>query len=215
MKASGPSFASSLMNTFIPMLESMRMASCSDTHSVSRNAAQHGLHRDRPVGRDRVSDLTRAVERHPVGYDLADETDLLRFGCTDVAPGEEQVRRDRVRDLPAQPHDRTPEGIKPPTHLGHTEPSALTGDTYVCRLKDLGAARDRGTLHRRDERLVEEEALQQRLDHAAGQVRRRLVVTLGEHVARVSLGHRLEVRAGAEATARAGEDRYPDVADRR
>ena len=91
-----------------------------------------------------ASDFTCAVERHPVGYDLADETDLLRFGCTDVAPGEEQVGRDRVRDLPAQPHDRTPEGIQPPTHLGHTEPSALTGDTYVCCLKDLGAARDRG-----------------------------------------------------------------------
>ena len=68
-----------------------------------------------------------------------------------------------------------------------------------------------GALDRGDQRLVEQEALQQRLDDARGDARTCSRRRFSERVAGVRLGHRLEVGAGAEAAAGAGEDRHPDV----
>ncbi len=173
--------------------------------------AQHRLHRDRPVRRDRLRDLAGPVQRGAVGHDLADEPDLLGLGREQVPTGQQDVGGDRVGDLAAQPDDRPAERVEAPAHLGHAEPGALAGDADVGALQDLGAAGDRRSLDGGDQRLVEQEALEQRLDDALGDVGGGVVVLLPEGVARVGLGHRLQVGAGAEAAARAGEDRDADV----
>ena len=67
MNASGPSLASSLMKTCMPICESIRIASLSGRHSVSRSARSTRLHRDRPVGGDHLRELAGLVERLPSG----------------------------------------------------------------------------------------------------------------------------------------------------
>ena len=95
-----------------------------------------------------------------------------------MAAREQDVGRDGVRDLAAEPNDRPTERVEAPAHLGHAEPGALAGDADVGALEDLGAAGDRGALDGGDQRLVEQEALQQRLDHAGRDARRALVLVV-------------------------------------
>ena len=57
-------------------------------------------HGDRAVRGDRVGDLERLGQRLPVRHDMADEPDRGRLGRANVPPGQQQIRRQRVRDLP-------------------------------------------------------------------------------------------------------------------
>jgi hypothetical protein len=150
-----------------------------------------------------------------------------------VAAGQQQIGRHGVRDLAAQAHRRPSQRVDAPAHLRHAEAGARAGDADVGRLQDLGAARDRRALDRGDERLVQQESFEQRLDDPGrhlgdGQVRRVACVgavarggggasprpavrRLGERVAGGGLGHRGKVGAGAERPAGTGEDHDPHV----
>ena len=110
-----------------------------------------------------------------------------------------------VRDLPRQPHRRSAHWIQAPFRLGHTELRAFAGDANVCALQDLGAARDRGSFHRGDQRLGQAAALEQRVDP------RRVVAAVLERVARRLGRRRLQVHARAEVAAGARQDAGPDV----
>src|ERR687894_7533 len=87
----------------------------------------------------------------------------LRFGHRLGGPQRPQHGLHGERDLAAQPHDRTAQRVEAPAHLGHPEAGALPGDADVGGLQDLGAPGHSRALHRRDERLVEEEPLEERL----------------------------------------------------
>ena len=94
-----------------------------------------------------------------------------------------------------------------PAHLGHAEDGALPRDPQVHRLQDLGAAGHGVALDRGDERLARLEVAQQRLPVQVGvgvEPGRPLVVGVAGR-------HGLEVGAGAEVSARAGDDRDPDL----
>ena len=80
VKAVGPSLASLLMNTFMPMLESILHRLGLGQALGLTQRSQHGLHRQRARWRDPVGDLARLVERLAVGHDVADEPDLLGLG---------------------------------------------------------------------------------------------------------------------------------------
>ena len=141
----------------------------------------------------------------PSGHDVADQADLLGLGRQDRPAGEQQLGGDRVRDLPGEPHGGAAHRVERPARLGDAELGRLAGDPDVGALEDLGAAGDRRSLDRRDQRLGQPEALEQRLDD------RRVVGAVLERLARRLLVGRLEVHARAEVAAGAGEDADPDL----
>ena len=120
---------------------------------------------------------------------------------------QEDVHRDRVRDLAREADRGATEREQPALALPHAEDRALARDADVRALQHLGAARDRVPLDRGDERLREPVVAQQRLPVK--------VRGLGHPVADVLAlrrrPHRLEVGARREVAARAGEDRAADL----
>src|SRR6266508_1813191 len=60
---------------------------------------QDRLYGERPVRRDQLGQLERAVQRRTVRHHVADQTVRQRFASGDVPAGKQQVRRHRVRDL--------------------------------------------------------------------------------------------------------------------
>src|SRR5699024_390320 len=108
-------------------------------------------------------------------------------------------------DLAYQPHRRAAHRIQAPPCFGDTESGAFAGDPDIGALQYLGSAGDGGALHRGDQRLGQSAALEQRVD--AG----RVVAAVFERLTRRLGGGRLEVHAGAEVSAGAGQDAAPDV----
>ena len=172
MKASGPSLASSLMNTGMPIsrVDAHGLATRAGTRWPAAPAARPA---PRPARSPRPSSATSRARSSavPSGTTSPMRPISLASGARQVAAGEQDVGGERVRDLPAQPHHRPAQRVEAPPHLGHAEPGALPGDADVGALQDLGAAGDGRALDRGDERLVEQEALEQRLDDAAWRCR--------------------------------------------
>ena len=108
-------------------------------------------------------------------------------------------------NLARQPHRRPAHRVQAPLGLRDAELGALAGDADVGALQDLGAAGDGRALDRRDQRLGQPPALEQRVDA------RRVVAAVLERVARRLGGRRLEVHARAEVAAGAGQDAGADL----
>src|SRR5215471_2926699 len=159
-------------------------------------------HRDRPVRGDLLRDLQRPGQRLAVRHDAADQADLQRLRRGNVPAGQQELGRQRVRELPRQTYRGAAEREQPPARLGDAEPRALAGHPDVGGLEDLGAARDGRPLDGGDQRLGQPAPLEQRLDHRGvpvpGAIRGVLVV------------HGLQVGPGAERAARAGQHADPD-----
>ncbi len=119
--------------------------------------------------------------------------------------GEQQIAGDRVRDLADQPHRGAAHRVQAPLGLGDAELGALARDADIGALQDLGAARDRRALDRRDQRFGQPAALEQGIDA------RRVVAAVLERIAgRLGCGG-LEVHASAEVAARPGQDAAADL----
>src|SRR5215468_5052881 len=159
-------------------------------------------HRDRAVRGDLLRDLQRPGQRLAVRDDVADQADLQRLGRADQPPGQQQLGRDRVGDLPRQPHRRAAEREQPPARLGDAEPRALAGHPDVGGLEDLGAPGDGRPLDGGDQRLGQAAPLEQRLDHRR--------VPVPRAIRGVLVVHGLQVGPGAEGAARAGQHAGPD-----
>lgn len=132
-------------------------------------------------------------------------SDLLGLRSLDVTTGEQDVRRDRVRNLSHQTHCGTAEREEPPLGFGDAELGALTRDADVGALQDFGSAGDGCTLDGGDQRLGQPTALEEAFD--LGHVD----ATAREGISRRLGGHVLEVGAGAEVAARTGEDGDTDL----
>jgi len=123
-----------------------------------------------------------------------------------LARREQHLHRHGVRDLPAEPHGRATEGEEPALGLEDPEHGALPRHPDVGRLEDLGPARDGPSLDRRDQRLAQVVVAQQGLPVQVRVLGHAVLVLFG-----VAAAHRLEVHAGAERPAGAGEDGAADV----
>ena len=109
----------------------------------------------------------------------------------------------RVGDLPPQAHARAAERKEAAPRLGDAEDRVLGGDADVGALQDLGAAGDGVAFDRGDDRLHRPVVAQQRLPVDVGH----LGHELHELVVDLAAAHRLQIGAGAEDVAAAGEDR--------
>ena len=79
MNAFGPSLASSEAKTAAPTLASSAQQSSSCLPSESADRLQHGLYRERAVGRDQPGELVCLRQGLAVGDDVADQAELLRL----------------------------------------------------------------------------------------------------------------------------------------
>ena len=132
---------------------------------------------------------------------MADETDAQRFFGGHLPGGEQQLHGEGVRDLPAQPHRRTTERKQPPLGFEDAEDGALPRHPDIRGLQDLGPSGDGPALHRRDQRLAQVVVAQERLPVQVRVLCHAGLVPLG-----VTAAHGLEVHAGTEGPAGAGED---------
>jgi hypothetical protein len=124
-----------------------------------------------------------------------------------VATGEQEVHRDRVGDLPAEPHRRAPQREEAPARLGDAELRALPRDADVGALEDLGPAGDGRPLDGCDQRLLQALAPEE-----GPPVEVRVALEPRRPFAlRPAAGHGLEVAARAEVPAGAREDRDADL----
>ncbi len=140
-----------------------------------------------------------------IGYDVPDQSELLGLWRLDVATGQQQVRGDGVGELAGEPDRGAAQRVEAPLGFGDPEPGALSGHPDVGALEDLGAAGDGRPLHCGDQRLGEPEALEQRLDH------RGVVLPPDSKDSAAASRHRLQVGAGTEVAAGAGQDAHPDL----
>ena len=114
---------------------------------------EDGRDGERAVARDDLRDLPCLGDGLAVGYDVADQAELLRFGRVDVLAREKDVGRLGVGDLAGQAHRGAAGRVERPPRLGHAEAGALTGDADVGALEHLGAAGDGDAFDRGDQRL--------------------------------------------------------------
>ncbi|SHP22727.1 Uncharacterised protein [Mycobacteroides abscessus subsp. abscessus] len=110
------------------------------------------LDRERPVAGDHIGQFQRLLQGLTVRNDMSDESDVLGLRGLDVSAGQQDVAGDRVRDLAGQPHRGSAHRVQAPLHLRDTEFGALTRDTDIGGLQNLGATGDCGTFDGRDER---------------------------------------------------------------
>ena len=132
-------------------------------------------------------------------------------GRVDVAAGEQEISGHRVRDLAPQTHDRAAQRVEAP-RTSDTPKRALSPAMRMsvpCRISVPPATAGPST--------AAINGLSSRKPLSSGLMTpSEMPLTVssglcGERVAWMKVGHRLEVGAGAEATARAGQDRDADV----
>jgi 3-oxosteroid 1-dehydrogenase len=164
------------------------------------------LHRERAVRSDQLGRLPRGSERLSVVDHPADEPDLQRLFCGEVAPRQQQLHRNRVGDLASEPDGRAAQGEQPPPGLGEPELRAPAHDPDVCRLEYLGAARHGRPLDRGNDGLGETVAAQQCLPRELGAALHPACPLVVDRVV-----HRLQIGARTEVPGRAREDDHADL----
>ena len=172
------------------------------------------LHRERRVGDDALRVLVRLVEQLLAGHDRVEQAHLERAFGRDEVGAEQELHCLRPRDLPGQAHGRTAAREQPALRLHDRELRLRARDPDVDAAEHLHAARGAEPVHRGDHRLVERPVAQ----HRARAVVEAVAVDLGEAFVGdllLELGDlrdvALEVRAGEERVADAGDDRDPRV----
>src|SRR4051812_33254864 len=151
---------------------------------------------ERAVGGDRARQLQRGLERTAVVGEPIHEAELVAALGADRITGQGQLHRGALRDAPRQTQERAAGGHERPLHLRDPELRRATGHDQVARERHLQPAGHGEPLDRRDQRLA----------RRALRDSREAAVT---HVRGLALHECLEVHAGAEPTAGAGE--HPDT----
>ena len=145
------------------------------------------------------------------GHHAVHEPERERAVGVDRVAGHRQLERDRERHALGQADQAAGRGHEPTLHLGDPEARGVGRDHEVAREHDLEAARERGTVHGRDERLREvarhdaREATLAACDVACPPLRDHLEVgARGEHVARAGEHDRTYLGVGLDLVEQAG-----------
>ena len=154
-----------------------------------------------------MRELDRRVARPPALGQAVREAHAERLLARDAASGEDHVHRLAVADEPWQAHRAEVDQRHAPAPAEDAEDGVRGGDAEVAPQRQLESARDRVPLDRGDDRLSEQHA---RRPHGP-------VPVLAENVLpervdqgaapELAGGDRLQIGAGAERAARAGQDR--------
>ena len=148
---------------------------------------------ERPVGGDRRRQAQCLVERAALRRDPVDQPDLVAALRRDQLTGQGPLHREVVRHPLGEPEQPAARGDQSALDLGQPELRVLGGDEHVAGQRDLEPAGDGIALQCRDDRL-DRRLLDDARETPAGD-RGPLA---GEE--------RLEVHAGAERAAGAGDD---------
>ena len=159
------------------------------------------LDRQRRVGGDPAGQRERRRDDLGGRHDVVDQAPLAGGGRVDRVAGEGELRRQLDRDLPLQADHSPGGGDQAALDLRQAEGSLLRGDDQVAGERDLGAAAHGVPVDRGDQGLADPVLGQ------AGEPPLR-VGGRGDDAAR---GDLLEIGAGAEGPARAGDDDRPHL----
>ncbi len=175
----------------------------------------HVAQRDRRPFGHRFGERKGLILQSGVGHHAVDEADRLASRGVDLVGGEHQFARPRGADQPRQqPGDAIIAAQADPQIAGGNE-CRLRGDADVAGHGDGEAGADRGAGQRRDGRLAhrDQRAGQQALSFL--QVGDLLVIGHFQLLLVAMGAHALDVAAGAERGAGAGDQQRADVRDSR
>src|SRR5262245_55288355 len=113
--------------------------------------ALRGPDRERPVLGDRRRDRDGGVEHLGARHDAIHEPELVRARRLDGVTGEHELQRDREAK-PRTQRRAAAAGDQAPLHLRDSELRVLGRDHQIAPHEQLEAARDRGAVHRGDDR---------------------------------------------------------------
>ena len=158
--------------------------------------AQAGLRK----GRDLPGQRDRLRAGFAFGHQAIGKAHAQRLGAADRASGQDEIDRLRMPDQPRQPDGAEIDQRHPEPAAEDAEGGVLGDHAHVGPQRQLHAAGHRKAFHRRDHRLCQSQP-------ARPHRRDRIVAADLALLVGIARRHRLEVGAGAEIAAGAGEHR--------